>query len=368
MTLDELRAELAALDRRLLGLVAERQRLVTEIGRTKQATGGATRDFRQERVVLQRARAAASAEGLPEELAEAILLKLIESSLAAQEQDLVAATGEGTGKRAIVIGGFGRLGQWLVRFLGSQGYRVEVADPAVPATDALHHPDWRQVELDHDVVVLATPLAATARILHELAEKPPPGLVFDVASLKSPLRDGLLALSAAGARVTSIHPLFGPQTAMLSGRHVVFVDVGHREATEEAKALFGATMAARIDMDLESHDRLMAYVLGLSHALNIAFFTALSESGEAAPRLAEISSTTFDAQLDVARRVAEENPDLYFEIQSLNDYGTESLSALLLAVERLRSVVRAGDRDGFVALMEQGRRYLRSRRDEGAPP
>lgn len=46
-------------------------------------------------------------------------------------------------------------------------------------------------------------------------------------------------------------------------------------------------------MDPESHDGLIAYVLGLSHALNIAFFTALAESGEAAPRLARMSSTTF---------------------------------------------------------------------------
>ena len=108
-------------------------------------------------------------------------------------------------------------------------------------------------------------------------------------------------------------------------------------------------MATLVEMDLESHDRLIAYVLGLSHALNIAFFTALAESGEAAPRLATLSSTTFDAQLGVAAKVAAENPDLYFEIQTLNDYGTESLAALLYAVERLRSVVRANDLEGFRA-------------------
>jgi chorismate mutase/prephenate dehydrogenase len=114
-------------------------------------------------------------------------------------------------------------------------------------------------------------------------------------------------------------------------------------------------------MDLESHDRLIAYVLGLSHALNIAFFTALAESGEAAPRLATLSSTTFDAQLGVAAKVAQEHPDLYFEIQTLNDYGTESLAALLYAVERLRSVVRANDLDGFRALMNRGKAYLKDR-------
>ena len=103
-------------------------------------------------------------------------------------------------------------------------------------------------------------------------------------------------------------------------------------------------------------------MLGLSHALNIAFFTALAESGEAAPRLAKLSSTTFDSQLDVATKVAQESPELYFEIQSLNDYGAESLEALAQAVERLRSAVISQDFAQFETLMRRGREYLEDRR------
>jgi chorismate mutase/prephenate dehydrogenase len=106
---------------------------------------------------------------------------------------------------------------------------------------------------------------------------------------------------------------------------------------------------------------LIAFVLGLAHALNIAFFTALAESGEAAPRLARLSSTTFDAQLDVATRVAGENPDLYFEIQSLNAYGEEPLLALRGAVERIWRAVHERDAESFVAMMRQGSDYLRVR-------
>ena len=94
--------------------------------------------------------------------------------------------------------------------------------------------------------------------------------------------------------------MFGPDTELLSGRHVLFLDAGCPEATTEAAQLFASTMAAQIRMDIEEHDRLMAYVLGLSHALNIAFFTALAESGETVPKLADISSTTFDSQLRIA--------------------------------------------------------------------
>ena len=52
------------------------------------------------------------------------------------------------------------------------------------------------------------------------------------------------------------------------------------------------------------------------------------------------------------------------EIQALNDYGTESLAALLLAVERIRCLVRAGDEPGFAALMERCRAYVQDRQEQ----
>jgi chorismate mutase/prephenate dehydrogenase len=369
MTLDELRQELGGLDRQMVELIARRLELSSSIGARKRAAGASTRDYRQEREVVERARKAARETGVSPEAAEQLMLLLIRSSLTVQEREGVTQAGAGSGKRVLVIGGAGKMGRWFARFLSSQGYTVEIADPSGPLAAHVSHPDWRAIELDHDIIVVAAPLRASAAILEEMAARPPRGLVFDVGSLKSPLRAGLLALRAAGARVTSVHPMFGPDTELLSGRHVLFIDLGVPEATREARELFASTMAVTGEMDLESHDRLIAYVLGLSHALNIAFFTALAESGEAAPFLARLSSTTFDAQLAVAGRVAAESPQLYFEIQSLNDYGTEALASLLYAVERVRSVVRAGDEEGFTRLMERGRAYLSGRPSGGdAPP
>jgi chorismate mutase/prephenate dehydrogenase len=139
---------------------------------------------------------------------------------------------------------------------------------------------------------------------------------------------------------------------------VVFVDLGCPDALRKVRDLFAATMVEQVVTSLDEHDRLTAYILGLSHALNIAFFTALADSGEAAPRLAQLSSTTFDSQLEVASRVAAESPELYYEIQSLNQYGGESLLALQQAVQRLVTTVKAGDAKEFTAIMNRGRAYL----------
>jgi chorismate mutase / prephenate dehydrogenase len=361
-SLDELRLRLNDIDRRLLALAAERQAVSREVARAKRETGRPTRDYQREREVILNARNTATELGLPPALAEALMRLLIRSSLTTQEHASVEARGVGSGRRALVIGGGGKMGRWFVEFLASQGFAVEVADPSGAAPGVRTVGDWRGSDLRHDFIVLATPLGVTDGILRELALRRPPGVIFDVGSLKSPLRAGLNALKSHGCRVTSIHPMFGPDTELLTGRHIVFVDLGCAEALERVRELFAATMAEQVVMSLDDHDRLIAYVLGLSHALNIAFFTALAGSGEAAPRLARMSSTTFDAQLDVAARVAQESPDLYFEIQSLNDYGAESLEALSRAVERIRSAVLSRDHDAFVELMTRGRDYLEDRR------
>src|SRR5690349_16149108 len=361
-SLDDLRRRINELDRQILELVGKRQETSREVARAKRATGQATRDYNGEREVLLADRKTGKACGVSPQLSESILRLLIRSSLTTQEQASVAAQGAGSGRSALVIGGAGKMGRWFAEFMASQGFAVEVADPAGAPPGFTHLPDWRDSALKHDFIVIATPLGLTDKILRELAMRRPKGVIFDVGSLKSPLRAGLNALKSHGCRVTSLHPMFGPSTELLSGRHVIFVEAGSAEATAAARELFASTMVEQVVMSLDEHDRLIAYVLGLSHALNIAFFTALAESGEAAPRLAKMSSTTFDAQLDVATRVAQESPDLYFEIQSLNDYGAESLEALSQAVERIRAAVLSRDHDAFAGLMTQGRDYLEDRR------
>ncbi len=361
MTLDELRLKLNDLDAQLLGIIAERQALGIQIARVKREAGLPTRDFRREREVLTRARENAVSHGVSGELGEAVMRLLIRGSLTTQEREQVAAKGQGSGRTALVIGGSGKMGRWFSGFLTAQGYSVTVADPSGPVAGFVYLPDWQDDALEQDLIVVATPIQIANDVLLALAARKPRGVVFDLGSLKTPLRAGLNALRDAGVKVTSVHPMFGPDTDLLSGRHVIFIDLGNAESLTVAQELFASTMAERAVMSLDEHDRLIAYVLGLSHAVNISFFTALANSGEAAQRLAQLSSTTYDAQIDIATNVSRESPELYFEIQHLNDYGQESLKALHAAVEQLCTAVQSNDAEQFKSLMLKGREYLAGR-------
>ena len=122
------------LDRRLLELINERQAASREIARVKRATGYPTRDYARERDVILGVRRNAAELGVPADIAEGVMRLLIRSSLTTQEQASVAARGAGSGQRALVIGGAGKIGGWFSQFLASQGFAVEIADPAGGAT------------------------------------------------------------------------------------------------------------------------------------------------------------------------------------------------------------------------------------------
>jgi len=208
MDISQLRGALDRIDHDLVRLAAERQRIVAEIGRNKRGTGRPLRDFKREKEVLDNVRGHALAEGIDPQLAADLMELLIAASLTRQEKDTVRAASQGDGKHALVIGGNGRMGGWFARFLDAQGYAVEIADPAGAPDGFAHRARWDEGVLNQDLIVVATPLRAAARILAGLAEHRPAGVVFDLGSIKTPLREPLRALQQAGVRVTSIHPMF----------------------------------------------------------------------------------------------------------------------------------------------------------------
>lgn len=356
----ELRQRLDVIDSRIVELIAERQAVVTTIGEHKLKTGLPLRHYEREREVIERGVARAETLGLEGAVAREILQTLIHHSLSNQETHKLVSSDHGQGQRALVIGGLGRMGAWMSRYLDMVGYRVDVADRIKGATPFQQVDDWQGIVHDYDLIVVATPLRPSNDILLRLAELKPECLVFDIGSLKSPMREGLDAMRLNGCRICSVHPMFGPNDIGLSGRHILFVDVGDAAALAEAHALFAHTAADCVELSLEEHDEVMAWVLGLSHLVNIAFAGALARSGEAVPLLKQISSSTFNAQLDVATRVVTENPHLYYEIQQGNINTAQVSAHFRNVLDELVTAVADQDEEVFIQLMQAARQRLAS--------
>jgi len=350
--LEELRARIRALDLELIERVAERQELARLVGELKRREGRPTVDFEQERVVLDRIRDAARMRGVDEVVAEELLGALIRASVTAQDEDSLRASALGAGRTAVVVGGAGRMGRWFVRFLSAQGYVVTSLDPAGSPEETAAAGQLLPLA---DLIVCSTTPAVTARLYAEWTTRVPAGVIVDIASIKSPLVAPIAALRAAGARVASIHPLFGPSTVLLREADVVVCDTGDAAASAAIEALFKPTTARVVHLSLADHDRIMADLLSLAHAAAIAFALALPAAEH------PVRSTTFRALEELAAAVVRESPDVYFEIQASNPHSAAALARLREAIDRVAAAVAAGDAGAFRDLLLAGQSRTSSR-------
>ncbi len=355
-----LRSEIVGVDRRILALVGRRMHLAERIGRTKSALGLPVRDFRTEREVLARARRRCRALGLDWQIGEELFETLIGGAVAVQvdrpEVEVPRGTGRGGQRRAIVVGGRGRMGSWFARFLRASGHRVATVDPAGPLRGFPAAP--LAACRDADLVVLAAPLSRSGPILDSVIRLRPAGLVLDICSLKAPVQGAIRKAAAAGMRIASIHPMFGPSATTLAGRTLLICETGVRGTTAKVRSLFAGTMLRCPVIPLAEHDDLMAFILGLSHAVNVIYASALARSGRRSAELTAIGSTTFDRQARTAADVVRDDARLYYEIQHLNPGTGRALKAVEESLRLFRAAAARGSGERFGALMEAGRVYL----------
>lgn len=345
LDLDAARRRMQDLDAAIVAAIAERVRLARSVAQTKAAQGLPTVDYAQEARVMKRVRAAARADDLDPAVAEAILLRCIEASVTVQESERIRLAAAGEGRHAVVVGGAGRMGSWIVGFLRAQGMAVTVLDPARPDDEAAA----RTALPDADFVFVAAPPGAIGAIYTDLARDPPRGIVCDVASIKTPFLGALRALADAGGRVASLHPLFGPGARVLRGVDLLVCDAGDATATRACRDLFADTTVRIVEVPLDEHDRWMADVLALAHVTVLAFAAALPDEAHG------VRSTTLGGLVDLAWAAVNESPDVYFEIQAENPHAAGATQRLADAVARLRDAARHHDREAFAALMAQGR-------------
>lgn len=254
--------------------------------------------------------------------------------------------------KVAIVGGAGKMGAWFSDLLSSAGHEITVIDPASGNNKTLE--DCK----DSDVVIVSVPIHSTLGILERLdtiCKKD--ALIFDLASLKTPIVDQMRKMSKT-RKVCSIHPMFGPSAESMMGRNLIICDCGNSEATNMTEELLSGRGGNLRIMDIEQHDVFMSYVLGLSHAVNIAFFTALDRSGLSFRDLESVASTTLRKNLDTNVSVALEDPVLYYEIQHMNQHRDDVWNVFAQAVEDVRNASLSDDPSAFIEIMNNGRNYF----------
>lgn len=347
MDLETLREEIRKRDLEIIRLISERTALAQDVARTKMETHRPLRNIPVEEKVIERYVNEGKAKGLSEDVMKNVASALIAEAVESESRLMKKNVG-----RVAVIGGAGKMGKWMSDLMTENGSSVVIIDPAVNNGKTISDCS------DCDVVIVSVPIHLTESILKELdsiCRKDT--LIFDLTSLKTPVTDILKDL-ASKRKVCSIHPMFGPSAKSMFNRNLIVCDCGNRDAVNEVISIFDDLGGNIRVMDISEHDSYMSYVLGLTHAVNIALFTVLDNSGYTFGDLRTVASTTFNKGLDTNVSVATEDPMLYYEIQHMNSHRDEMWDLFTKAVDDLKKASLSDDPKEFVSIMDSGRKYF----------
>ena len=201
------------------------------------------------------------------------------------------------GFRTVAIVGLGLIGGSLARALAAlnrpprvvatsqRASNLELAERAGAIEAGSTDPE--AVLAGADLVVYATPLDVTLRLLADHRGRWPAGaVVTDVASLKGPVEEAMRALGES-ARYTGSHPMAGGEGSgfrhsaadLLAGATVWLTGTGTGAAGVEA--LWRAVGAHPRWTTADEHDRLMSWCSHLPQLASNALARVLEESGHA---------------------------------------------------------------------------------------
>jgi chorismate mutase/prephenate dehydrogenase len=255
----------------------------------------------------------------------------------------------------LLVGGAGRMGRRLAPFFRKKGYRVLIADPAgrVPgfaSADA-------GAAATADVVCIAASLDRTAAALEAVLAQSPRGLVFDIASLKTPLLPLFSRARGAGVAIASAHPMFGP-SARFKGNDFLVLDCGDVAAAARLARLFAGEGLRIRRMPVAEHDPWAARTMGLAHVAALACAGALERLKVDAFDVDGRATTSFRRLLDLVASLLDQDPALTRAIQMQNPDAPWVAEVLAGELEAFRGTLFAPDPRPLAARIAALRRAL----------
>ena len=358
------RQEIREIDEKILHLLSERMSFAQKIGDYKEQKNLPIKDFQIEKQIIDRSRQKALQIGLDPNLAEDLMTTIIHYSVLRQDEikrkriDVPV----GQGQKALILGGSGQMGQWFAQFYESLGFSVSIYDLNQPDSSQYPYIENLANELNHfDILLLATPMTATAILLEELILMQPKGLIIDICSLKSPVLAAIQKATQAGLKIASMHPMFGPDTEILAGKNIIFCTGAGLDTEARLLHHFQQTSAHLITVPLAEHDRHMSYVLGAAHFINLIYANVLAQSGSSLELFMALGGTTFLQQKRVTAKVVTENQNLYFDIQVLNQATPELIQQFKSALTQYAEAITEKSRHNFRSLMSVSQEFFREK-------
>ena len=223
--LTALRDQIDEVDKALLNLLAKRLELVAEVGEVKSRFGLPIYVPEREASMLASRRAEAEALGVPPDLIEDVLRRVMRESYSS-ENDKGFKTLCPSLRPVVIVGGGGQMGRLFEKMLTLSGYQVRI----------LEQHDWDRaadIVADAGMVIVSVPIHVTEQVIGKLPPLPKDCILVDLASVKNGPLQAMLA--AHDGPVLGLHPMFGPDSGIQALRHFATFAYGLHLAEENVQ-------------------------------------------------------------------------------------------------------------------------------------
>ncbi|WP_421219207.1 bifunctional chorismate mutase/prephenate dehydrogenase [Aeromonas enteropelogenes] len=345
--LNALRDKIDAVDKQLIDLLAARLALVGEVGEVKSRHGLPIYAPDREASMLARRRAEAEALGVPGDLIEDVLRRVMRESYilesASDKEHHFKCMKPNLGK-VVIIGGQGQLGRLFGNLFSLSGYRVET----------LEQEDWPRADeilADAGLVMVAVPIDITCQIIDRLGNLPARCLLVDVTSVKEAPLEHMLAVHKGP--VLGLHPMFGPDVASLAKQVIVCCQGRDGAASQwllDQMTIWGARLQ---QVEAKAHDEAMTLIQALRHFATFAYGWHLSREQANIDRLLNLSSPIYRLELAMVGRLFAQDPHLYADIILSSPQNLAMIRRYYQNFGEVLGLLEQGDRAGFIDAFRQ---------------
>lgn len=344
-----IRTQIDQVDQQLIALLAQRLSLVAEVGKIKLEHGLPLYAPDRESAMINARRAEAEKQGVPPELIEDILRRVMRESYISENRHGFKATNS-TIQKIVIVGGRGKLGGLFAHYFESSGYPVERLDQA----------DWHlagEILDKADLVVVCVPINKTLNVLEQLQPYLTENMILaDLTSVKTEPLAKMLAIHHGP--VLGLHPMFGPDITSFAKQVIACChgrfDERYRWLLDQFQ-LWGAKVEI---IEAQEHDKAMTYIQALRHFSTFAYGLHLSRQPIKLAQLLALSSPIYRLELAMIGRLFAQDGALYADIIADKPENLAVIEELKQSFEQGLDFFKQQDKQGFIDAFEQVRHWF----------
>jgi len=209
-----------------------------------------------------------------------------------------------------------------------------------------------------DLVILATPINATEKILHLLLDQVDKQVVFDVGSTKLALCR-LVAQHSKRGRFVATHPMWGTENSGPDAavKHafkqkatvICNADESDDDALKLVKDIYALLEMHLVYMEADAHDMHVAYISHISHITSFALANTVLEKEREEDAIFELASGGFESTV----RLAKSNAAMWVPIFMQNrDNVLDVLNEHISQLRKFKSCLEKENYDYLQELIE----------------